>query len=55
MDLVSFFTIVDHDTPLCLGFVPTEVDYRYMALLRKENLRAQLLHMPFDYLFAHTG
>ena len=49
MDLVSFFTIVDHDTPLCLGFVPTEVDYRYMVFLRKERLRTRLLHMLFNY------
>ena len=48
-------TTVDHDTPFDLGFVPTKADYRYMALLRKEKLRALLLHMPFDYLFAHTG
>ncbi|KAL6316679.1 hypothetical protein AAG906_019594 [Vitis piasezkii] len=41
---------VDHDTSFSLGFVRTETDYRYMVLLRKERLRAHLLHMPFDYL-----
>ena len=49
-DSKEFITIVDHDTPFGLGFVPTEADYIYMALLRKERLRARLLHMPFDYL-----
>ncbi|RVW21862.1 hypothetical protein CK203_109670 [Vitis vinifera] len=46
----EFITIVDHDTPFGLGFVPIEADYIYMALLHKERLRARLLHMPFDYL-----
>ncbi|KAL6319593.1 hypothetical protein AAG906_020670 [Vitis piasezkii] len=41
---------VDHDTPFDLGFVPIEADYKYMALLCKERLRAHLLYMPFDYL-----
>ncbi|KAL6340044.1 hypothetical protein AAG906_038879 [Vitis piasezkii] len=45
-----FIVIVDHDTSFSLGFVPTKVDYRYMALLRKKKLKARLLHMPFDYL-----
>ena len=46
----EFVTTVDYDTLFDLGFVPIEVDYRYMALLRKERLRARLLHMPFNYL-----
>ncbi|RVW30103.1 Retrovirus-related Pol polyprotein from transposon 17.6 [Vitis vinifera] len=29
---------LDHDVPLGLGFIPTEVDYRYMARLRKERV-----------------
>ena len=45
----DFISAVDHDTHFGLGFVPTEVDYRYIALLRKERLRARLLYMPFDY------
>ena len=45
----EFIVVVDHDTPFGLGFVPTEADYKYMALLRKERLRACLLHMSFDY------
>nr|CAN72039.1 hypothetical protein VITISV_034350 [Vitis vinifera] len=32
-----------------LGFIPTEADYRYMARLRKERVRARLSHTPFDY------
>ena len=46
----EFIAIVDHDTPFGLNFVPTEADYRYMALLHKEKLRARLFHMSFDYL-----
>ena len=45
----EFIATIDHDTPFSLGFVPTEVDYKYMAFLRNERLRAHLLHMPFDY------
>ncbi|KAL6311995.1 hypothetical protein AAG906_040090 [Vitis piasezkii] len=48
-DSREFIAIVNHDTPFGLGFVHTEADYRYMVLLRKERLRACLLHMPFDY------
>ena len=32
-----------------LGFIPTEVDYHYMARLRKERVRARLSHASFDY------
>ena len=42
-------TIPDHDVPFGLGFVPTEADYRHMAQLRKERVRARLTHTPFDY------
>ncbi|RVW21846.1 Retrovirus-related Pol polyprotein from transposon 17.6 [Vitis vinifera] len=45
----EFITIPDHDVPFGLGFIPTEVDYRYMARLRKERVRARLTHTPFDY------
>ncbi|KAL6314891.1 hypothetical protein AAG906_029108 [Vitis piasezkii] len=38
----SFMAIPDHDVPLRLGFIPTEVDYRYMARLRKERLQSHL-------------
>ncbi|KAL6319153.1 hypothetical protein AAG906_011237 [Vitis piasezkii] len=51
----EFVTTIDHDTPFGLGFVPTKADYRYMAFFLKERLRAQLLHMPFDYPIRHTG
>ncbi|KAL6312021.1 hypothetical protein AAG906_027212 [Vitis piasezkii] len=48
-DSREFIAAVDHDTPFGLGFFPTKADYRYMALLRNERLRACLLHMPFHY------
>ena len=38
-----------HDVPFGLGFIPTEADYRYMARLRKEMVKARLTHTPFDY------
>ena len=41
--------ISDHDVPYGLGFIPIEADYRYMARLRNERVRAQLTHTPFDY------
>ncbi|RVX10255.1 hypothetical protein CK203_016254 [Vitis vinifera] len=44
----EFITIPDHDVPLA-GFIPTRPDYRYMARLRKERVRARLTHTPFDY------
>ncbi|RVX01350.1 Retrovirus-related Pol polyprotein from transposon 297 [Vitis vinifera] len=46
----EFITAIDHDTTFGLGFIPTEADYRYMARLRKEGVRARLSHTPFDYL-----
>ena len=45
----EFIGAVDHDTPFSLGFVPIEVDYEYMAQLRKERVRARLTHTPFNY------
>ena len=45
----EFMAITDHDVPLRLGFIPIEVDYRYMARLRKERVRARLTHTLFDY------
>ena len=45
----EFIAIVDHDTHFDLSFVHTKANYRYMAFLRNERLRARLLHMPFDY------
>ena len=46
----EFIATIDHDSHFGLGFVLTEADYRYMALLCKERLRSRLLHMSFDYL-----
>ena len=45
----EFMAFLDHDVPFGLGFIPTEVDYRYMVRLRKEMMRAQLTHTPFYY------
>ena len=46
----QFMAILDHDVPFRLGFIPTKADYRYMARLHKEKVRARLTHTPFDYL-----
>ena len=46
---MEFVAIVDHGIPLGLGFVPTEVDCRYMARLHWERVRARLTCTPFDY------
>ena len=45
----EFIATVSHDMPFGLGYTPTKADYRYMASIRKEKLRARLLHIPFDY------
>ena len=45
----EFIAAVSHDVPFGLGYTPTEADYRYMASIRRERLRARLLHIPFDY------
>ncbi|RVW62795.1 hypothetical protein CK203_058919 [Vitis vinifera] len=45
----EFITIPDHDVPFGLGFIPTEADYRYMARLRRREVRARLTHTPFYY------
>ena len=45
----EFIVVVDHDVPFRLGFILTKVDYRYMARLHKEKVRARLTHTPFDY------
>ena len=51
----EFIATIDHDTIFGLGFIPTEVDYHYMAWLRKEMVRARLSHTPFDYPIRLTG
>ena len=45
----EFVTFPDRDVPFGLGFIPTEADYRYMARLRRERVRARLTHTPFYY------
>ena len=46
----EFMAFLVHDVPFGLRFIPTEVDYRYMARLRKERVRARWTHTTFDYL-----
>nr|CAN67531.1 hypothetical protein VITISV_043078 [Vitis vinifera] len=45
----EFMSILDHDVPFGLGFIPNEADYKYMVRLRKEWVRARLTHTLFDY------
>ena len=45
----EFITVVDHDPPFGLGFVPLEADFRCMAQLGQERVRSRLHHIPFDY------
>ncbi|KAJ9694023.1 hypothetical protein PVL29_009818 [Vitis rotundifolia] len=45
----EFVAIPDHNPPFGLGFIPTEADYRYMARLCKERVRARLTRASFDY------
>ena len=45
----EFIATVSHDVPFGLGYTPIEADYRYMVSIRRERLRARLLHIPFDY------
>ena len=47
----EFMAFPDHDIPFGLGFIPTEVNYRYMVRLHKEKVRALLTHTLFDYPF----
>ncbi|RVW80015.1 hypothetical protein CK203_055836 [Vitis vinifera] len=46
----EFIVTVDHDTSFNLSFVPIKPDYRYMAFLHNERLRACMLHISFHYL-----
>ncbi|KAL6324352.1 hypothetical protein AAG906_012956 [Vitis piasezkii] len=39
----EFMAVPDHDVPFGLGFIPTKADYRYMARLRKERVKARLV------------
>ena len=45
----EFMAFPDHDVPFGLGFIPTEADYRYMARVRRERVKARLTHTPFYY------
>ena len=45
----EFIAIPDHDVSFGLEFISTEVNYQYVARLRKERVRARLTHTPFDY------
>ena len=45
----KFITVLDHDPPFGLGFVPVEAYFRCMAQLCQERVRSRLHHIPFDY------
>ena len=45
----EFLAFLDHDVSFGLGFIPTKADYRYMARLRIERVRARLTRMLFYY------
>ncbi|RVW95318.1 hypothetical protein CK203_034202 [Vitis vinifera] len=45
----DFMAFPDRNVPFGLGFIPIEVDYRYMARLRRERVRARLTHTSFYY------
>ena len=47
---MEFVATIDYDTPFRLGFVPIEADFRYMARLHRERVRARLTCTPLDYL-----
>ena len=47
----EFITVLDHDPPFVLIFVPVEIDFRCMAQLRQERVRSRLHHIPFYYPF----
>ena len=46
----EFITVLDHDPPFGLGFVPIEADFLCIAQLRQERVRSRLHHISFDYL-----
>ena len=45
----EFVAFPNCDVPFGLRFIPTEADYRHMARLRKERVRARFTHTPFYY------
>ena len=45
----EFMAFPDRDVPFGLRFIPTKADYRYMARLCRERVRACLTHTPFYY------
>ncbi|WJZ81167.1 hypothetical protein VitviT2T_001021 [Vitis vinifera] len=48
-ELSEFMTFPDRDVPFGLEFIPTEADYRHMARLSRERVKAHLTHTPFYY------
>ena len=52
---MEFVATTDYDTPFGLGFVPIEANYKYMARLHWERVRARLTYTPFDYLVCPYG
>ena len=47
----KFITVLDHDPPFGLGFVPVEVDFQCMAQLCQEKVISRLHHILFYYHF----
>ena len=45
----EFIAFSDREVPFELGFIPTKADYRHMARLRRERMRARLTRTPFYY------
>ena len=45
----EFITVLDHDPPFGLGFVPVKANFQCMAQLHRERVRSRLHHIPFDY------
>ena len=45
----EFITVLDHNPPFGLGFIPVEADFRCMAQQCQERVGFRLHHIPFDY------
>ena len=45
----KFITVLDHDPPFGLGFIPVEADFLCMVQLHQERVKSQLHHIPFNY------
>ena len=50
----EFITVLDHDLPFGLGFVPVEADFQCMAQLRQERLDLDFITFHLTILFVLT-